>query len=308
MTEDKRNESNTDERKGGGARVWLCSEGPVSSWTVQFYRITNVFTFLIEWMKEAELLLLRMNTWTSSGREGGRSAGQRSIFRTSWQSLRCVIHQVCPPCRVKCSRNLSSLSRVEQVCGGDVNASPRLPACRLPPPHPGPRSGGTPLTAGTARRAGGPGGRRPSGSSASQTACWPLTEELRPVGRPSLEFFLKRRQKESKLFHRKTEVSSTRKPKSKLHLILTKGGEGGGGAEAPPGKIVGLRGWRLVGNEHVVMVICCQGDGESGHPGRVAVLREDTVCRRTQTDVYDWDLKSSDGSPQNFCGFRTRLG
>lgn len=61
--------------------------------------------------------------------------------------------------------------------------------------RPGPESDGTPPTAGTGRQAEGRGGHRPSASSASRTACSPQIAELRPVGRPSLGFYLRRTQK-----------------------------------------------------------------------------------------------------------------
>lgn len=57
--------------------------------------------------------------------------------------------------------------------------------------RPGPGSVGTLQRVGTVHRVAGRGGRQPSASSAFQTACWPQTGGFHPVGRPSLEFYLR---------------------------------------------------------------------------------------------------------------------
>lgn len=60
--------------------------------------------------------------------------------------------------------------------------------------------------------------------------------------------------------------------------IFTEGGEGRG-VQDVPGKEPALRGRRPVGDEDVVMVIGGERERQSGHPGRIADICEEIVCR-----------------------------
>lgn len=171
------------------------------------------------------------------------------------------------------------------------SSSVRLPSWRR---RPGPVSVGRRQRGGTGHRPAVPGGRRLSASSASQRACWPQTEGLRPVGHPSLEFYLvgpediliKPASFGSLIKGQFCKLSLLtsflmpywkRQKTTKKTLSFTERGEGGG-VQGVPGQEFAVGGRRTVGDKNIVVVIGGERQREAGQPGRITDVWEDVVC------------------------------
>ena len=159
------------------------------------------------------------------------------------------------------------------VSGAALWAGPHTPAVVTPPSSPNERR----HTAESRYRTSG-GGEPGWASAFCVISIWKrvLTSESRaPPSGPSFPGVLPGGQRDARGQTRPFPPSP-----SAPAQILTEGGEGRGRVQDVPGKEVALGGRRPVGDEDVVMIIGSERERQSGHPGRVADVREEMVCRR----------------------------